>query len=168
MCFHEPMHTQNEKQYNCLYTSILVRICGPRFTPWKTHDDVIQWKHFPRYWPFVRGIHWSPVNSQHKGQWRGALMFSSICAWIHRRVNNGEAADLRRYRTHYDVMVMCIVYAPHTPKQFSYFFKTSFLLYYLNLTKVYGFLLVHRHMLCDFFNVSCMVLFTTSVVFSPE
>ena len=23
------------------------------------HDDVIKWKHFPRYWPFVRGIHWS-------------------------------------------------------------------------------------------------------------
>ena len=21
------------------------------------HDDVIKWKHFPRYWPFVRGIH---------------------------------------------------------------------------------------------------------------
>ena len=20
------------------------------------HDDVIKWKHFPRYWPFVRGI----------------------------------------------------------------------------------------------------------------
>ena len=25
------------------------------------HDDVIKWKHFPRYWPFVRGIHRSPV-----------------------------------------------------------------------------------------------------------
>ena len=44
------------------------------------HDDVIKWKHFPRYWPFVRGIHRSPVNSPHKGQWRGALMFSLICA----------------------------------------------------------------------------------------
>ena len=27
------------------------------------HDDVIKWKHFPCYWPFVRGIHRSPVNS---------------------------------------------------------------------------------------------------------
>ena len=44
------------------------------------HDDVIKWKHFPCYWPFVRGIHRSPVNSPHKGQWRGALMFSLICA----------------------------------------------------------------------------------------
>ena len=34
------------------------------------HDDVNKWKHFPRYWPFVRGIHRSPVNSPHKGQWR--------------------------------------------------------------------------------------------------
>ena len=39
------------------------------------HDDVIKWKHFPRYWRFVRGIHRWPVNSPHKGQWRGALMF---------------------------------------------------------------------------------------------
>ena len=43
------------------------------------HDDVIKWKHFPRYWSFVWGIHWSPVNSPHKGQWRRALMFSLIC-----------------------------------------------------------------------------------------
>ena len=40
------------------------------------HDDVIKWKPFSRYWPFVQGIHRSPVNSPHKGQWRGALMFS--------------------------------------------------------------------------------------------
>ena len=44
------------------------------------HDDVIKWKHFPRYWPFVWGIHRSPVNFPHKGQWGGALMFSLICA----------------------------------------------------------------------------------------
>ena len=41
------------------------------------HDDAMTWKHFPRYWPFVRGIHWSPVNSPHKGQWRGVLMLKS-------------------------------------------------------------------------------------------
>ena len=49
----------------------------------------------------------SPVNSPHKGQWRGALMFSLICAWTKGWVNNGEAGDLRRYRAHYDVTVMC-------------------------------------------------------------
>ena len=62
------------------------------------HDDVIKWKHFTRYWPFVRGIHRSPVNSPHKGHWRGALMFSLICAWINGSVNNREAGDLRRIR----------------------------------------------------------------------
>ena len=43
------------------------------------HDDVIKLKHSPRYWPFVRGIHRSPVNFPHKSQWRGALTFSLIC-----------------------------------------------------------------------------------------
>ena len=56
--------------------------------------------------PFVRGIHRSPVNSPHKGQWRGALMFSVICVWINDWVNNREAGDLRRDRGHYDVTVM--------------------------------------------------------------
>ena len=70
------------------------------------HDDVIKWKHFPRYWPFVRGIHRSPVNSPHKGQWHGALMFSLICAWVNSWVNNREADDRIRHRAHYDVIVM--------------------------------------------------------------
>ena len=70
------------------------------------HDDVIKWKHFPRYWPFVRGIHRSPLNSPHKGQWRGALMFTLICVWINGCVNSREAGDLRRYGAHYDVTVM--------------------------------------------------------------
>ena len=74
------------------------------------HDDVIKWKHFPRYWPFVQGFHRSPVISPHKGQWREALMFSLICARINHVngwVNNGEAGDLTRHRAHYDVIVMC-------------------------------------------------------------
>ena len=54
-----------------------------------THDDVIKWKHFPCYWSFVRGIHQSPVNSSHKGQWRGALMLSLTYARIYGWVNNG-------------------------------------------------------------------------------
>ena len=44
------------------------------------HDDVIKWKHIPRYWPFVRGI-------------------TGL---------NREAGDLRRHRAHYDVIVMQI------------------------------------------------------------
>ena len=47
----------------------------------------------------------SPVNSPHKGQWRGALMFSLICVWINGWVNNREASGLRRHRAHYDVIL---------------------------------------------------------------
>ena len=72
----------------------------------RDHDDVIKWKHFPRNWPFVWGIHRSPVDFTHNGQWRGALMFSLICACINDWVNNREAGDLRRQRAHYDIIVM--------------------------------------------------------------
>ena len=71
-----------------------------------THHDFIKWKHFPCYWPFVRGIHWSPANFPHKGQWRGALMFSVICAWTNGWVNNRDTCDLRCHCDHYDVNVM--------------------------------------------------------------
>ena len=80
-----------------------INIQGPWYYFW---HDVIKWKHFPRYWPFERGIHRSPVNSPHKGQWRGALIFSLICAWLNGWVNNREAGDLRRHRAYYDVIVM--------------------------------------------------------------
>ena len=74
------------------------------------HTAMLWWRHqmepFPRNWPFVRGIHRSLANSPNKGQWRGALMFSLICAWINGSVNNGEGGDLRRHRAHYDVIVM--------------------------------------------------------------
>ena len=85
---------------------------------WGIHDDVIKWKHFPRYWPFVRGIHRSPVNSTHKGQWRKALMFSLICAWINGWANNGEAGDLGRHCAHYDVTVMLAIDCGRTKSDF--------------------------------------------------
>ena len=56
----------------------------------------------------MRGIHRSPVNSPHKGQWRGAFKFSLIYAWINGWVNNRAAGDLRRHRAHYDVIVIQI------------------------------------------------------------
>ena len=69
------------------------------------HHD-ITWQHFLCYRSFVRGIYRWPVNSRHICQWRGALIFSLICAWIHGWVNNREAGDLRRHRAHYNVTVM--------------------------------------------------------------
>ena len=62
---------------------------------------------------FVWGIHRSPVNSPHKGQWRRALMFSLICTWINCWVNNREAGDLRGHCDHYDVIVMVTLHERH-------------------------------------------------------
>ena len=91
----------------CLHSNTLTR--SPHQVCF-IHDDVIKWKHFPRCWPFVRGIHRSPVNSPHKDQWRGALMFTLICARINGWVNNRKAGDLRRHRAYYDVIVMSTVF----------------------------------------------------------
>ena len=92
--------------------SLATRRCGSNSKSvvsektFRIHDDVIKWKHFLHHWPFVRGIHRPVVNSPHKDQWRRALMFSLICAWMNGWVNNGEAGDLRCHRVHYDVTVM--------------------------------------------------------------
>ena len=70
---------------------------------------------FQRYWTFVRGIHRSPVNYPHKGQWSRALMFSLICAWINGWVINREAGNLRRHRAHYYVIVMVVANVRNRP-----------------------------------------------------
>ena len=75
----------------------------------ESHDDVIKWKHFPRNWPFVRGINRSLMHSPHKGQWHRALRFPFICAWINGWVNNREDDEMRRDRAHYDVNVMILL-----------------------------------------------------------
>ena len=95
-------HTHND---HCIAQSLLIKFQTLRIKL-HYHDDVIKWKHFPRYLPFVRGIHRSPVKSPHKGQWYGTLMFSLIWAWINCWVNNREAGDLRRHRAHHDVIAM--------------------------------------------------------------
>ena len=98
-------HTNRPKAN--IYRRPPVQILTRRSKTFKTpaHDDVIKWKHFPCYWPFVQGVHRSPVNSPQKGQWRGALMFSLICAWINGWVNH-KAVDLKCFLAHYDITVM--------------------------------------------------------------
>ena len=48
---------------------------GPVQTQSLSHDD-IKLKHFPRYWPFLRGIHRSQMNSPRKGQWQARFHHS--------------------------------------------------------------------------------------------
>ena len=96
-----PVHIQNVPCRSYLGGSLCGKNTGGFPTsPW--------WRHQMETFSALRAICAgnSPVNSPHKGQWRGALMFSLICARIKDWVNNGEAGDLRRHRVHYDVIVM--------------------------------------------------------------
>ena len=74
------------------------------------HTNTSWWRHqmetFSALLALCAGNSPVPVNSPHKGQWRGALMFTLICARINDWVNNREAGDLRRHLDHYDVSVM--------------------------------------------------------------
>ena len=90
----------------------------------------------------VRGIHRSPVNSPHKGQWRGALMFSLICVSINGWVNNRDAGDLRCYRAHYEVTVMDLRH--HDPRS-------------CDIT-----VMLHNFF-CDWFEIMCWMIDHTSV-----
>ena len=132
-----PLHSPNDKQ--CLPLGLCKRLwkslekiafpAANQISGWwcltlsgllhwyQKHDDVIKWKHFSGYWPFVRhvrGIQRSTVHLPHKGQWRGALIFALIHAWINGRVNSGEAGDLRR---HYDVTIMAALKCKSCVKQ---------------------------------------------------
>ena len=93
-------------------------------------DDVMKWKHYPCYWPFVWRIHRSPVNYP-KGQWRGALVFCLICACTNGWVNNRDAGDLRRKGhkcllwRHCNVASMHCVYAVHCRRRHVVGWKTN-------------------------------------------
>ena len=91
-------------------------------TSWGSlHHYISWWRHqmetFSALLAICAGNHRSPANSPHKGQWRGALMFSLICARINGWVNNGETGDLRSHRAHYDVIVMIKLLDRRNPHQ---------------------------------------------------
>ena len=60
-------------------TGCHLRIIEPdnNLLPGTQYDDYITWQHFLHYWPFVRGIHWSTVDSSHKRP----VMHSCITGW---------------------------------------------------------------------------------------
>ena len=62
------------RKHKCLHFLWFLNTEMPAIV-WLVDDNFMKWKHFPCYWPFVWGIHWSPMNSSHKGQWCGALIF---------------------------------------------------------------------------------------------
>ena len=77
------------------------------------HDDVIKWKHFSRYWPFVMGIQWLPVDSSHKGP--GVRSFD---VFFDLRLNKQLSKQLRRWHSrslwyHCNVCDVMALYGSH-------------------------------------------------------
>ena len=64
------------------------------------------------------GHRWTPP---HKGQWRGAIMFSLICAWTSVWLNNRDAGDFGRHHGQYDVTVCEILTNFFTPPCITFF-----------------------------------------------
>ena len=95
----------------CMWKLLHLSMARSRISYVGENVPISPWRHqikdFPRYWPFVREIHRSPLDSPHKGQWRGALMFSLIWTnWSNSWANNRDVADLRQHRPHHDVAVV--------------------------------------------------------------
>ena len=98
-CYGVDLHGATVMSSSAAATSAIIWI----HDSWWRH----QMKTFSALLAISAGIHRSQVNITHKSQWRGALMFSLICAWINGWVNN-EAGDLRRHCAHYDVTAMLL------------------------------------------------------------
>ena len=92
--------TNTEVKWLVIWDDIHMTYCNAN--SWWRH----QMETFSTLFALCAGKSLVPVNSPHKGQWRGALIFSLICVWINHWVNNREAGDLRQHRDHYDVTVM--------------------------------------------------------------
>ena len=69
-------------------------------------DDVIKWKHFPRYWPFVGGIHRWPVDSLTQATDAEHRCFLDL------RLNKplSKQSETPVIRARYDVIVMVNAY----------------------------------------------------------
>ena len=76
---------------------------------------IASWRHqmeaFPRYWPFVLGIHRSPMNSPHKRPVTLTLM-SLWCVCLHKLLNkqsNDRWFETTWRRNTCDVTVICVM-----------------------------------------------------------
>ena len=80
----------NAKVYTCFFSDAF-----------SFYDGVLTWERLPHYWPFVRGIHWSPVNSHHRGpKYCVAVIFSLLPTWQSYCTNSRFTGALRRLYPH--------------------------------------------------------------------
>ena len=122
----KPHRNKTSVKFDASYKTFLYSWCVWKCIQWNSMSTILfrplgvlavvilpWWRHqletFPALLAICAGNSPRPVNSPHKGQWRGALMISLICVWISGWVNNGKAGDVKRYRAHYDVIVMAVI-----------------------------------------------------------
>ena len=90
--------------YECSHAP--AKIVWLKHTNSASYDDVIKWKHFPRYWPFVRestGHRWIPLTKASDAELRCFLWSApQQMVWV----NNKDAGELWRNRSHYYVTVL--------------------------------------------------------------
>ena len=76
------------------------------YSPWsngchtiQNHHDAIIWNHFLHYWPFVKGIHQSLVDSPHKGasNVECSCAFYLLLTWTSYWTNSHVTADLAHH-----------------------------------------------------------------------
>ena len=84
---------------------------GVKGTKTLSHDEVIKWKHFRRFWPFVclgGGGGGKPVTGGFPSQMPVTLNVDVFCGmrWTNGWANNRDAGDFRRHGAHYDVTVI--------------------------------------------------------------
>ena len=60
------------------------------------YDDVIKWKHFPRCWPFVRGIHRLPVINNFGG--RVCKYETLVCGYYTTKDGHAHKMTIKRLR----------------------------------------------------------------------
>ena len=61
------------------------------------HDDIIKWKHFPRYWPFVRGIHRKPV------MWDAISLITTQLQWWRLKCRHADFPDVNYFENMFAV-----------------------------------------------------------------
>ena len=98
------------------------------YSHFPSHDDVIKWKHFPRYWSFCGN---SPVTGELPSQRPVTRSFDLylICAWTNGWVNNRQAGDLRRQRAYYYVIDMSTVFSIISRQHFPSFLDSISVIY---------------------------------------
>ena len=82
---------------------------------WACYRDVMTWKCFMHYWPFVKGIHL--VDSLHKGPVMHNIDVSLMLARTNCYANSGMGSDLRCHNAHLTCCAFALFWVDHVSNE---------------------------------------------------